>query len=72
LDGMRKQPLSNFSVLMGLTDLEDKLMGAMADQLSMQAELAKAIVATRLNTGGLMSLQQNDNQISLKDLLTLP
>jgi len=40
--------------------------------LSMQAELAKAIVATRLNTGGLMSLQQNDNQISLKDLLTLP
>jgi len=72
LDGMRKQPLSNFAVLMGLTDLEDKLMGAMADRLSMQAELAKAIVATRLNTGGLMSLQQNDNQISLKDLLTLP
>jgi len=69
---MNKPQSSNIAVIMGLTDLEEKLTGAISKRLSMQAELAKAIAATRLNTGSLMSLQQNENQISMKELLTLP
>jgi len=80
LDSLKKQSSSNIdnaasskiAIVMGLTDLEEKLTGALSRQLSMQAELAKAIAATRLNTGSLMSLQQNENQISMKELLTLP
>jgi outer membrane protein TolC len=69
---MNKPSSSNIAVVMGLTDLEEKLTSAISKRLSMQAELVKAITATRLNTGSLMSLQQNENQISMKELLTLP
>lgn len=63
---------SNLEILMGLTDLEDKLTTATNQHLMAQAELAKAIAATRLNTGLLISLQHDENQININELVTLP
>jgi outer membrane protein len=64
--------ISNLEILMGLTDIEDKLTNAIGQNLMAQAELAKAIAATRLNTGLLISLQQDENQVNIKELVTLP
>lgn len=87
LDGLRKQAemnviaqtngksapaTPNLEILMGLTDIEDKLTTATNQHLLAQAELAKAIAATRLNTGLLISLQHDENQVNVSELITLP
>lgn len=82
LDGLKKQSMSKpvgttggtsaLEVLTGFTDIEEKLTGAKAKRLSTQAELAKAIVATRLNIGALLALHQDEDRLNIKDLITLP
>jgi outer membrane protein TolC len=72
LDNLGQQPQSSLATLTGLTDIEEKLTAALGKRLAAQAELAKAIAATRLNTGALLSLRQEENKININELVTLP